>query len=610
MWSGLEDVSGDDGAESGDRSGSIGESRSGRRKPGNFKNRKVERSCINFADFSNPWNFFSIFLNDEDVVHQWCRDHGLLAHSLPCKSCDGQATLRSRKGFVANEAFRCNKNFSHQRQTREFSFFEAAKIPTNDIMLFIKSYLDGCTLRQCATFAGISYGSSAVDWAGHIRELFKDDFRRNRMNHKLSGEIEIDESLFGRRVKYHRGNPNVGVKVWVFGMVERTSNTIILYPVNDRSEATLIPLIERHVQPGSSIYSDGWSAYCDLNNKGYRHFTVLHKYAFKKVYVNEQTKEEVTVHTNRIEGAWKHAKSHFRKMSGTLSSQFEGHMAEIMWRSSAKTNIYEAFFGLMKTVYTLTGPPVFAFSRNEPLFDSWDGAPQNSSQKEMVIPVTTDVESETESTGPSLSATPRIPALLELATTVIDESQDANFYLIGISSEDSDIPPNRPISQSSRPTSSATDQLLHEMFSATTSESGSDNDKDKTLVEDPLPISRPKRSTRLRRGTPTISEPDSQPDPPPAVRAKTAAVQQKHRGKPKQSSTKKKASSSVGEQQTSKEKSSKTLKTKEHVCHPAGFAEKQTDRPRRRRRSKPANNPYASKGAFVWEWSSDDDDFK
>ena len=34
---------------------------------------------------------------------------------------------------------------------------------------------------------------------------------------KLQGEIEIDdESLFGRRVKFHRGNPKKGMKVWIF----------------------------------------------------------------------------------------------------------------------------------------------------------------------------------------------------------------------------------------------------------------------------------------------------------------------------------------------------------------------------------------------------------
>ena len=366
MWSG-EEVSGDDrnmsDRESGDRSsGNVGSGK-GRRKPGNFKNRKVGRSSIKFSDFSNPWNFYNVFLNEEEVGHQWCRDNGLLALSLPCNtdSCDGQAVLRRRKGYVANESFRCNKNVSHERQTREYSLFEAAKIPTNDVMLFIKSYLEGNTLRQCATFAGISYGSSAVEWAVSVCDLFKDHFRRNVVHETLSGDIEIDESLFGRRVKYHRGNPNVGVKVWIFGMVERSSNTIILYPVNDRSEATLIPIIERHVEKGSTIFSDGWSAYSDLNNKGYKHFTVLHKYAFRKTYVNVDTNEEVVVHTNRMEGAWKHAKNHFRKMSGTLSSQFEGHLAEIIWLSRAKGNVYEAFFDLVKTVYALDGPPVFAF---------------------------------------------------------------------------------------------------------------------------------------------------------------------------------------------------------------------------------------------------------
>ena len=199
----------------------VGRGGTKKKKPGNFNNRKVESNSITFSNFSNPWNFFSVFLYEQDVVHQWCRDHGLLPLSLPCKSpgCDDVAMLRTRKGYVENEVFRCNTNVSHQRQTREFSFFEASKIPTNDILLFVKSYLDGCSLNQCASFAGINYGSTSVDWASHIRELFKDDFRRNTIHKKISGEI--DESLFGRRVKYHRGNPNVGVKVWVFGMVER-----------------------------------------------------------------------------------------------------------------------------------------------------------------------------------------------------------------------------------------------------------------------------------------------------------------------------------------------------------------------------------------------------
>lgn len=100
-------------------------------------------------------------------------------------------------------------------------------------------------------------------------------------------------------------------------MVERETNTILIYPVSDRLEDTLITIIERHVEAGSTIYSDGWSAYCSLNELGYHHFTVPHKYSLKKVYIYEDTREEVEIHTYRIEGAWKHAKDNFRRMSDT-----------------------------------------------------------------------------------------------------------------------------------------------------------------------------------------------------------------------------------------------------------------------------------------------------
>ena len=396
------------------------------------------------------------------MAHDWCRKNGLLALSLPCETCDGPATLRKRAGYVANESFRCNKNSCHERITREYSFFEPAKLSVNDIMLFVKCYLDGNSLRQCATFAGISYGSTSVEWAVYIRDILKDYFRRYVINETLSGEVELDESLFGRKVKYHRGNPNLGTKIWIFGMVDRNTNSIILYPVNDRSQNTLIPLIEWHIEKGSTIYSDGWSAYCDLNSRGYRHFTVLHKYAFKKIYVNVETKEEIVVHTNRIEGAWKHAKNHFRKMSGTLSSQFEGHLAEIIWRRLAKGRLYESFFEQMKTVYGLDGPPVFAFSRSQPVFDSWDGAPQNSQYKEMVMPVPTDVESEAESSPP-------MPSMLDSASSTSQRNEDAQFAL-EISSDDSYIPPNGPQSQ----LRAETVQSLSELFSGSSISSDSE----------------------------------------------------------------------------------------------------------------------------------------
>ena len=73
-------------------------------------------------------------------------------------------------------------------------------------------------------------------------------------------------------------------QIWVFGMIEVETNTLIMYPVDRRSADTLIPLLQKRVEPGSVILSDGWAAYDKLNELGFKHFSVIHKHAFRKKY--------------------------------------------------------------------------------------------------------------------------------------------------------------------------------------------------------------------------------------------------------------------------------------------------------------------------------------
>ena len=102
----------------------------------------------------------------------------------------------------------------------------------------------------------------------------------------------------------------MGHDIWVLGLIERASNKLLIFPVVDRGDM-FIPIIKKFVRSRSTIYSDGWSAYINLNRHGYYHFAVLYKYSFKKTYSDTRTGEPVDVHTNTIEGAWVHAKLHF-----------------------------------------------------------------------------------------------------------------------------------------------------------------------------------------------------------------------------------------------------------------------------------------------------------
>lgn len=92
------------------------------------------------------------------------------------------------------------------------------------------------------------------------------------------------------------------------------------------------------------------------------------------------TGQLISVHTNRIEGTWKHAKTHFQKMTGTKATQWEGHMAEVMWRSVVKGDVYNGFCRMVKEVYT----PNYTYTTR--LFDSWYGVDADNE----VVPQMTD----------------------------------------------------------------------------------------------------------------------------------------------------------------------------------------------------------------------------
>ena len=58
--------------------------------------------------------------------------------------------------------------------------------------------------------------------------------------------VQIDESKVGKQ-KYHRGHRVEGQ--WVFGSIEEDSRRCFLVAVEDRSEATLLPITQDWMDP-------------------------------------------------------------------------------------------------------------------------------------------------------------------------------------------------------------------------------------------------------------------------------------------------------------------------------------------------------------------------
>ena len=70
--------------------------------------------------------------------------------------------------------------------------------------------------------------------------------------------------------------------------------------LEDRTEATLISHIQEWIEPGTTIVSDCWKGYVNLEKYGYQHKTVNHSVEF----VNSEGYD-----TNKIEGQWRQNES-------------------------------------------------------------------------------------------------------------------------------------------------------------------------------------------------------------------------------------------------------------------------------------------------------------
>ena len=100
---------------------------------------------------------------------------------------------------------------------------------------------------------------------------------------RLSGELELDEAIFGGHRRGKRGWGAHGKHV-VFGIYQRNGQ-VITFPVPDRKWRTLKPLIERHTTTGtgSVYYTDDYQGYVALELRG-KHERVTHK---RDEYVRE-----------------------------------------------------------------------------------------------------------------------------------------------------------------------------------------------------------------------------------------------------------------------------------------------------------------------------------
>ena len=108
------------------------------------------------------------------------------------------------------------------------------------------------------------------------------------------------------------------------GGIDTTTRQAFLVPVEQRNADTLLPIIQQYILPGTTIISDCWAAYNNIENLGYQHLTVNHTYNFVDSITH--------AHTNNVDNFRMLSKIRSKKERGTKNDLLDSYMIEFMWR--------------------------------------------------------------------------------------------------------------------------------------------------------------------------------------------------------------------------------------------------------------------------------------
>ena len=184
---------------------------------------------------------------------------------------------------------------------------------------------------------------TVVDWLNFCREVCMVCIEGK--SKRIGGEgctMEIDESKFVKR-KYGKGKRKV-CKDWVLGGICRETGECFMRIVKNRSKETLLAIIKEYVLPKTTIITDCYVSYNDLQKMEgmeYLHYTVNHSKTFKDPIAG--------AHTNMIEGTWAHCKRHVPKLG--LHKQFlDGYLCRFIWFKLVKSQKLDPFLFLLQCI--------------------------------------------------------------------------------------------------------------------------------------------------------------------------------------------------------------------------------------------------------------------
>ena len=303
-----------------------------------------------------------------DRCVRWCMSAALLPYARKCTCGKMMSLVPSTKSGTADWTciglrFRCygpkrggirRHDVSHT--IAENTWFSFHRQPIERILFMTYGMARSWsydTFRNEMSIDDQSISSETVaDYYSYIREVMMVSLdERFAAKGRIGGEgrvAEIDEMKFGKR-KYNVGRLKDGHWILVIVLHKQNDDDIDevrleICPNNNRSAASLVPLIEKHVLPGTVVMTDLWRGYNSIDQRGYYRLTVNHSANFVDplTWANTQKVEA-------INGVLRRA----LRRGNAKPDNIADHMCEFLWRRECRIKNLDPFAEIIKDISRL-----------------------------------------------------------------------------------------------------------------------------------------------------------------------------------------------------------------------------------------------------------------
>lgn len=279
---------------------------------------------------------FLALCEDKENLFNFLYKHGVLCETKNCPKCNApmwfdakifrfQCNKRSlvSKRKQKGKYVKCNYTVSQFKGT----FFERHHISIFKICKFVAYWTLLPPPRTLILEQELEITRRTVtDWSNYLREVcYYFIYNNSQPLGGVGKTVEIDEAKIGPS-KYNGGRRVIEGN-WIFGGIERESKKTFIFPVPNRGEKTLLPIIKKYILPGTTIVSDCWKAYKCLQLEGFQHLRVNHSINF--------IHPETGTNTHMIEKLWHEVRSGVPRY-GNKKHHLHTHIAEFLFKRQFK----------------------------------------------------------------------------------------------------------------------------------------------------------------------------------------------------------------------------------------------------------------------------------